>query len=154
MALDANQHQTADETELRDGASRRAVLRTVAAGSAALAVGLTADACSSQSSAGPQAPTTGAPVAQTSQVPVGGGDIVPADGGIVITQPNAGTYKAFSAICTHGGCTVGTVQNNQIICPCHGSVYSAQDGSVLQGPAPAPLAAKPITVSGTNIFVA
>jgi Rieske Fe-S protein len=83
----------------------------------------------------------------TSKVPVKGGVIL--DGPkIVVTQPSAGTFKAFTAICTHMNCTVGEVADNVISCPCHGSAYSAEDGSVRNGPATRPLAAIPITVKG------
>ena len=67
---------------------------------------------------------------------------------LVITQPKAGTFKAFSAICTHQGCTVSTVENGTINCPCHGSQFAIADGSVVNGPAPKPLPAKNIKVSG------
>ena len=43
------------------------------------------------------------------------------------------------------------VTNDEIICPCHGSKFSATDGSVTNGPATQPLAAEPITVSGEQI---
>ncbi|MEI8055819.1 MAG: Rieske (2Fe-2S) protein [Actinomycetes bacterium] len=88
----------------------------------------------------------------TSSVPVGGGVILQ-DPAVVVTQPTAGTFEAFSAICTHAGCAVGEVTAGQIICPCHGSIYSAVDGSVIQGPAPSPLAPVKFTVSGDNITV-
>jgi Rieske Fe-S protein len=56
-------------------------------------------------------------------------------------------------VCTHQGCTVGDVQNNQIHCPCHGSVFSAADGSVVNGPATAPLGAMTAKVNGSNVEV-
>jgi Rieske Fe-S protein len=70
-----------------------------------------------------------------------------------VTQPQAGTFKAFSATCTHAGCTVSSVADNVIHCNCHGSNYSAVDGSVQNGPAPKPLANKTVTVSGDTITV-
>jgi len=52
-------------------------------------------------SAGGSALAAGA-LAATSQVPDGGGKII--DGkNIVITEPQSGSFKAFSAICTHDG---------------------------------------------------
>ena len=86
----------------------------------------------------------------TTDVPVGGGTII-ADRKIVVTQPTAGQFKAFSAVCTHRGCTVAAVSDGLIRCPCHGSQFSIADGSVQGGPAPAPLAAVPVTVSGTTL---
>lgn len=85
-------------------------------------------------------------------VPVGGGQIVQS-ANVVVCQPAAGTFKAFSAVCTHQGCTVGDVSDNQIHCPCHGSIFSAKDGSVINGPATAPLGALTATVSGANVVV-
>ncbi|OLB76519.1 MAG: hypothetical protein AUI14_18505 [Actinobacteria bacterium 13_2_20CM_2_71_6] len=71
----------------------------------------------------------------------------------MVTQPVAGTFKAFSAICTHKGCPVGSVSGGAIRCPCHGSEYSIVDGSVKRGPAPGPLDPKTVTVKGTSIVV-
>ena len=85
-------------------------------------------------------------------VPVGSGVIVAASE-VVITQPSAGKFKAFSSICTHMGCPVTTIDKAVIGCPCHGSTFSIRDGSVLGGPAPAPLPAKTVTVSGNQITV-
>lgn len=67
---------------------------------------------------------------------------------VVVTQPTAGNYKAFSAVCTHQGCLVASVANGAISCPCHGSTFSIKDGSVITGPASTPLAQKKVTVSG------
>jgi Rieske Fe-S protein len=93
---------------------------------------------------------TGA-LAATSQIPDGGGKII--DGvNIVITQPESGSFRAFTAICTHQGCIVNSVSGGTINCPCHGSKYSIKDGSVVHGPAPSPLAAIAIKVEGTSIF--
>jgi Rieske Fe-S protein len=96
---------------------------------------------------------TGGAVADTSKVPVGGGLVV-GDKDVVITQPTAGQYKAFSATCTHQGCTVGDVSGGTINCPCHGSKFSATDGSVKNGPATQGLAVKQIKVDGTSISLA
>jgi len=92
-------------------------------------------------------------LASTSAVPVGGGTILTAQR-IVITQPQAGTYHAFTAICTHQGCIVNSVSGGTINCPCHGSKYSIVNGSVVNGPAPLPLAAVSIKVEGTSIVKA
>jgi Rieske Fe-S protein len=89
-------------------------------------------------------------LATTAEIPVGGGKILTAQK-IVITQPQAGTYHAFTAICTHLGCIVNTVSGGTINCPCHGSKYSIVNGSVVNGPAPLPLAAVSIKVEGTSI---
>jgi Rieske Fe-S protein len=90
-------------------------------------------------------------LAATSQVPDGGGTIIDAKR-IVITQPQPGSFKAFTAICTHAGCFVNSVSNGTINCPCHGSKFSITDGSVVHGPATRPLAPITITVEGTSII--
>ena len=99
---------------------------------------------------GTGASSGGTVLAKTSDIPVGEGKIF-ADKSVVVTQPTAGTFKAFSSTCTHAGCTVNKVANGLIQCPCHGSKYSVTDGSVKAGPAPQPLPAQNISVSGGNI---
>ncbi|NYD29939.1 Rieske (2Fe-2S) protein [Nocardioides kongjuensis] len=97
------------------------------------------------------APSTGAGsgsaagLVAAADVPVGGGVVLKADE-LVVTQPVAGEFKAFTALCTHQGCLVGSVTDGSIHCPCHDSLFSATDGSVESGPASAPLAAVAVTV--------
>jgi Rieske Fe-S protein len=73
---------------------------------------------------------------------------------VVVTQPEQGTFKAFSAVCTHNGCLVNAVESGTIKCPCHGSMFSAADGSVTGGPAGSPLEEKQINVDGDSITLA
>jgi Rieske Fe-S protein len=158
--------------------SRRSLLRAAGVGGAVIAVGAAAAACSTSSNGSPSNPVSassaggatapssaaatgasgggnGTALWATSQIPLKGGMINgSADGGIVVTQPSSGEFKAFTSVCTHMQCTVGSVNNNVITCPCHGSEYSAVDGSVINGPAPKPLAAKNINISGGNIYPA
>ena len=102
--------------------------------------------------AGSGAPAVAA-LATTAEVPEGGGKII--DGkNIVLTQPQAGSFKAFTAVCTHQGCIVNQISNGTIDCPCHGSKFSIKDGSVVNGPATSPLAAIPIKLEGTSIVQA
>jgi len=91
-------------------------------------------------------------LATTGQIPVGSGMIFTGQQ-VVVTQPSSGEFKAFSAVCTHMGCIVNTISNGTIDCPCHGSQYSIKTGDVVAGPAPAPLAAKRIKVTGDSIFL-
>ncbi|WP_042432185.1 Rieske (2Fe-2S) protein [Streptacidiphilus anmyonensis] len=86
----------------------------------------------------------------TSDVPVGGGKVYAAEK-VVVTQPSAGTFKCFTAVCTHMGCTVNSVSGGTINCPCHGSQFHIADGSVAGGPAPSPLASEKISVNGGQI---
>ncbi|MFK4069105.1 Rieske (2Fe-2S) protein [Streptomyces sp. NPDC029674] len=95
-------------------------------------------------------PAPGPELARTSEVPVGGGKIVK-DRKVVVTQPESGTFKAFSAVCTHSGCLVSEVADGTINCACHGSKYRVADASVADGPAPRPLPEEKITVTGNSI---
>lgn len=135
-------------------ATRRTVLMTslLTTGAAALttACGGSDSGSSSESSAGASNPANGMELAKTSDIPVGGGKIFK-DQKVVVTQPAKGEFKAFSAVCTHQGCTVGTVADGTIDCPCHGSKFGIADGAVKGGPAPRPLPAKEITVKGDTI---
>ena len=90
--------------------------------------------------------------AKAADIPVGSGTIF-ADAQTVITQPTAGQFKAFTSICTHQQCPVANVTDT-INCNCHGSKFSITDGSVVNPPAPSPLAAKKVTVTGDTISVA
>jgi Rieske Fe-S protein len=83
-------------------------------------------------------------------VPVGGGVVLAAQG-LVVTQPQAGTFKAFSATCTHQGCTVTEVKGGTINCPCHGSKFAVADGSPTAGPAKKPLPETAVRVQGSSI---
>lgn len=134
------------------GPDRRTVI--AAAGAAGLTVALAA--CGSGDDGGSDAAGSGSAgdaLARTADIPEGGGKIFK-DAGVVVTQPSAGTYKAFSAKCTHQGCAVGSVADGVIVCPCHNSHFSVADGSVKQGPATAPLPEQKISVSGDEIKLA
>ena len=72
---------------------------------------------------------------------------------VIVSQPSSGEYKAFSTVCTHQGCQVQVQDSNRIVCPCHGSEYAVADGSVVHGPAEAPLTSYPVQVKGGKIFV-
>jgi Rieske Fe-S protein len=142
--------------------SRRVMLTCACAGGAAALAGCARYSAKGgidggQSASAP-APSSSEPgssggsrvLAVTSEIPVGGGKILSAQK-IVITQPQAGSFDAFTAICTHLGCTVNTVADGTIDCPCHGSKFSISDGTVVNGPATAPLARINITVQGNSI---
>ena len=120
-----------------------------AGGATATSAAASAPASASSGSAGG---TAAGALTATSDIPVGGGKIF-ATQLAVVTQPTAGEFKAFSAVCTHMGCTVSQIANGRIDCPCHGSEYSITDGAVLAGPAPKPLPAKTIKVTGDSIFL-
>ncbi|MFG2555199.1 Rieske (2Fe-2S) protein [Streptomyces sp. NPDC048581] len=95
----------------------------------------------------------GEELAGTDDIPVGGGTIFK-DEEVVVTQPEQGEFKAFSAICTHQRCTVSTVGDGTINCACHGSKFKITDGSVANPPATKPLPEKQIIVDGKSIRLA
>ncbi|MFJ9041647.1 Rieske (2Fe-2S) protein [Streptomyces sp. NPDC102406] len=92
-------------------------------------------------------------LARTSDIPEGGGKIFAA-AGVVVTQPRKGEFKGFSHTCTHQGCAVTRIEGGTIDCPCHGSKFSIEDGSVAHPPATRPLPEKKIMVSGDSISLA
>jgi len=166
MMTDLERTRTAEQSE--SAVSRRSLVRGVAVGGLALPLlaacggGSSSDAAGSSSpnaaagthatgGSGRSAGSGGVSIA-TADVPVGGGTILSADK-VVVTQPTKGHFKAFSAICTHMGCPVGSIENGQIVCPCHQSHFSIKDGSVVSGPAPSPLPAKKVAVKGTTVSV-
>jgi Rieske Fe-S protein len=93
----------------------------------------------------------GVALAKVADVPTGGGVIA---GDWVITQPADGTFKAFTKVCTHAGCDVSKVDGGVIVCPCHGSKFSIEDGKPTAGPATKALAEKKVKVDGGNIVAA
>ncbi|MFJ8078832.1 Rieske (2Fe-2S) protein [Streptomyces sp. NPDC096176] len=148
------------------GTARTVARRTVVAavGGAGLTVALTACGGSDDTvqtgsdkpagdggAAGSGGVAGGTVIAKTADIPEGGGKVV---GDVVITQPVAGEFKAFSSKCTHQGCAVKDIANGTINCPCHNSQFDASDGSVKAGPATAPLPPTSITVEGDSIKLA
>ena len=109
-------------------------------------------AASASSSSGSGDPAGGGALVALSKVPVGGAvSAKSADGKpVIVAQPTAGKVVAFSAKCTHMGCTVAP-QGAKLQCPCHGSQFNALTGKVEHGPAQAPLADFPVKVQGQNV---
>jgi Rieske Fe-S protein len=108
---------------------------------------------SSTGSSGSGGSSSGTSLGATSDIPVGGGKIFTSDK-VVVTQPTAGEFKGFSAVCTHMGCIVDKIADGTIDCPCHGSKYSITDAKVVAGPAPRPLPTQKINVANGKISLA
>ena len=138
------------------GVSRRKLL---VAGTAT-ALGVTVVAACSSTPATKSSPTPGTgsgggggkDLAKLADVPVGGAvSATDADGKpVIVSQPSAGKVVAFSAICTHQGCTVAPA-GKILQCPCHGSTYDLATGDNTGGPAPRPLAPITVKVKGGNV---
>lgn len=93
---------------------------------------------------------------------VGGSEVVTAKGYsdpfcggnlVIVVQPSAGKFVAFSASCTHACCQVGYAPGAQeFVCPCHGSTYNI-DGQVTGGPAPSALPKLEVCADACGVYV-
>ena len=135
--------------------TRRMMLRGAAVSGVALPL-LAACGGGGEAADGPSSSASGG--LTVADVPVGGGTIL-ADQEVVVTQPTKGHFKAFTAICPHQGCTVTKVEDGEIVCPCHGSRFSIEDGANTEGPngtaagSVADLQSKKVSVEGDQISV-
>ncbi|MER8045076.1 Rieske (2Fe-2S) protein [Streptomyces sp. NPDC094032] len=131
--------------------TRRTVLKGAALAGAA---GLGVSACSTDSKLGhAQTPTPTAPVAlgAPDEVPVGGAKLY-REQRLLVHCPAKGQYKAFSAQCTHAGCVLDKIEDNEGNCPCHGSRFDVATGKALQGPATVPLPEVPVRVENGKLI--
>ena len=71
---------------------------------------------------------------------------------ILVTHPRDGVFRAFSATCTHAGCIVNGVQDDQIACGCHGARFDVESGEPVSGPARRPLGSITLEVRGTELY--
>lgn len=145
---------------MMDHAAETSVSRRALIGDACFVAGAVALSGCTVYDTSVDAPTTeqptraaGGTITATADVPVGGGLVVK-DQKVVVTQPEKGEFKGFTAVCTHAGCVVKEVAGGTINCPCHGSKFSITDGSVVAGPAKKPLGEVTVAVEGTEIVSA
>jgi Rieske Fe-S protein len=143
--------------------TRRAILVTSVTGVA----GLTLAACAADTQLAETTPPSGTVdqtpeaalgevmLGMTSAVMVGSGAKFMIDDAltILVTQTIAGVFKAFNASCTHAGCIVNGVQDNQIACGCHGARFDVETGGVLAGPARQALGKINLEVRGEELWV-
>ncbi|MFE6777337.1 Rieske (2Fe-2S) protein [Streptomyces sp. NPDC057702] len=129
-------------------ASRRTVLRGAALAGAA---GLGVAACSAGAARpGPATPTAPVDLGSPDAVPVGEAKLY-RDDRLLVSQPAKGEFRAFSAVCTHSGCTLRKIEDGEAECPCHHSKFDPATGKVLDGPAGAPLPAVPVRLEGGKL---
>ena len=139
--------------------SRRAVIASAVGVSAVTALA----ACAPQNEAqtgvtesDAPAENTSAPieVCKTTDIAVGSGKKFDVSGTpILITHPSQDVFRGFSAICTHAGFVMNNFANSEIKCDNHGAVYSADDGSVIKGPAQRALGKIKVEVQGDAVLV-
>lgn len=93
-------------------------------------------------------------IAKTTEIPLKGGKFFRVGGkSVFITQPRAGVFRAFNAMCTHAGGPVNKVVGNTMVCASHGAKFDVDSGRPVGGPAPKALSKISISVSGTNLRV-
>jgi Rieske Fe-S protein len=145
---------------MTDGVTRRSALTAGAAavvgGVAGFAYGDNSDATKAGKpgggyGGGGSTTVSGKMITSLDKVPAGGGWI---GSGVVVTRDPGGAVHAFSSTCTHLGCTVNKVSGGKIFCPCHGSVFNASTGAVVQGPASSPLPPVSVTVKDGEVYTA
>ncbi len=133
------------------------LLAACSGNSTAVSPSTTAADASDSAAADPTANAANAGTVLTalSAVPVGGAVSATGKGGakLIVAQPTKGEVVAFSAICTHQGCTV-TPAKSTLYCGCHEAVFNTDTGAVISGPAPSPLPKVAVTISGTNVVQA
>ena len=69
----------------------------------------------------------------------------------------AGGIVAYSAVCTHEGCSITSMNDTQrmAVCNCHGSTFDlGNKGKVVQGPATRRLAMLPLVIKDGELLVA
>src|SRR5437773_3550753 len=104
--------------------TRRAVLAGAGAAGVAALTGCDDQPARVEPQPSPAASTSpSVAIIRTTDIPVGSGEIYADldDDGTVVTQPTAGRFLAFSATCTHRGCTLRSISDGTINCPCHGA---------------------------------
>lgn len=115
-------------------------------------VGTSTPAASADASREAATGTGGSAIAQESDVAPGSA-VKFKDGGkdAVLVHLDGGEFVAYSAVCTHAGCTVA-YRDSQLACPCHGSIFDPANGAeVVSGPAQTPLPEIPIEVQDGRI---
>lgn len=122
-----------------------ATRRTVLCGAALAALGLTAAACGEEDSADAAGPDKPVDLGEATAVPLGGAKLYP-EQKVLVSQPEKGDFKGFSAVCTHQGGLLGKVEGEVAVCPLHGSRFHVDTGEVAHGPATEALPSVPVKV--------
>ncbi|CAB4548129.1 MAG: Rieske 2Fe-2S domain-containing protein [Actinobacteria bacterium] len=137
--------------------SRRAVIASAVGVSAAATLAACtpqANPGSSESEAPSENSATPVEVCKTTDIPVGSSKKFDVSANrILITHPTQDVFRGFFAACPHQGAEVSDVVNSEIECPAHFSVFKADDGSVIKGPAQRALGKVKVEVQGDAVLV-
>lgn len=145
------------------GTTRRTFLERgalIGAVGVASTVGLTA--CTDEIRSEDNAPShhvggTPTQAVQLTALPTGGMTTVQVEGRtLLISRPDQDEVHAFSAVCTHQGCTVAPATENGedvFSCPCHGSHFDVTTGEPYAGPAKKPLTEYTAAIDGDWVLV-
>lgn len=133
-----------------DCPSRRSLLR-----SAALLAGVTVLPGVITACGPPPTPTATEGRLPSADVPQGTAVVVAAGNTrLIVAQPTAGEFVAFSAVCPHQGALIKGSDTLVVRCPAHGSEFDTADGGVpITGPAADPLTTVPVTVQGEELLL-
>ena len=141
---------------------RRGIIRTGAVGVMAVIASFAGRAFPKAAAATTSAKSTSkaakGQIIKLADLPIGGTyNFVHSTQGVpsILFRTKTGVF-AYSAICTHQGCTVGYDKSSKhLVCPCHGAAYDPANGAkVLSGPTNTPLATIKVKVSGAWIVEA
>ncbi len=110
------------------------------------------ESCSKQSYGGPTNVNFTVDLSNSANaaLAVAGGSLL--TNGVIIIHTGGTVYHAFSATCTHAGCTVG-YSRGSIICPCHGGTFNPTTGAVTGGPPPSGLTSYAVSQSGSVLTI-
>jgi thiosulfate dehydrogenase [quinone] large subunit len=145
---------------------RRGILRAGSVGALAIAASFLGKAFPKATAADAQstgaktsgAKASGKQIVKLANLPVGSTlNFTHSSQGIpaVLFRTKTGVF-AYSAICTHEGCTVSYKSSSKhLVCPCHGASFDpAQSGAVVSGPTRTPLSKVKVAVQGAWVVEA
>ncbi|WP_413543302.1 ubiquinol-cytochrome c reductase iron-sulfur subunit [Citricoccus nitrophenolicus] len=145
------------------GISRRTFLgRSAAVGAVGVVATVGLTGCTGDLQAEASAPSrhpggSPAPALPAGDLPVGSQASVSIEGRtLLLHRESEDTVRAFSAKCTHQGCTVAPDQDRgrpTFACPCHGSHFDVTTGVPYGGPAQKPLTEFTATVDDDMVMV-
>ena len=94
-------------------------------------------------------------VAQVGEVTDGEMKTVEAGERTIVLINSGGDLYAIDDECTHEGCSLsdGTLDEAELECICHGSIFNVKTGEVVQGPAEEPVPTYPVHVEGGSVSV-